>query len=281
MRRLVLFAHYDGQNRVKPYVLHLLEQLGEACSEIHFVSTSELSASELRKVEACCTRAETKENQGFDFSMWQHALGSVELSAWDELVLLNSSVFGPVRPLAPIFDKMSEAPCDFWSMTDSFEIAWHLQSYFLVFKRSAWLSPAFHRFFASVLPYKNKEQLIRSYEVGLTTFLTEAGLKGLALVPVGSWVHDGASRARLERKRRNPTSYYPCELLHAGMPLVKVELLRDNPARIPLHPVLEGMRGSGYDLSLIEFDRPALKPLSFLARLRGESPLLARARALE
>ena len=56
-------------------------------------------------------------------------------------------------------------------MTDSFEIRWHVQSYFLVIKRRALQSLAFSQFFNAVLPYRDKDQVIRSYELGLTRFL--------------------------------------------------------------------------------------------------------------
>jgi hypothetical protein len=39
------------------------------------------------------------------------------------------------------------------------------------------------------------------------------------------------------------------------MPYVKVELLRDNPARIPLEPVYRAMKESGYAMDTVEFDR--------------------------
>jgi hypothetical protein len=45
-------------------------------------------------------------------------------------------------------------------------------------------------------------------------------------------------------------------LLRAGMPFVKVELLRDNPVGARVFPVVRHLRRVGYDMSLLEFDRP-------------------------
>src|SRR6185295_17213274 len=112
-----LFAHFDADAIVRPYVLHLLKELRTIADAIFFVSNSPLSEVELDKVRAYCSRATTKENVGFDFGMWSEAMKHVDLDSYDELVLSNSSVFGPLRPLAPIFEKM-EGVGDVWGMTD-------------------------------------------------------------------------------------------------------------------------------------------------------------------
>jgi len=268
MKRIAIFAHYDGQGEVKPYVLTLLRGLREVCDEIFFVSTAQLSDSELQKVGTCCSRAELRDNSGFDFGMWQHALARLELANVDELVLTNSSVFGPIYPLAPIFERMAEQACDFWGMTDNFEIRWHLQSYFLVLKKRALAFPGFSRFFSAVLPYRDKDQLIRSYEVGLTKFLCEGGLRPAAFVPVASWVSSPSRKARLCARRQNPTLYQPQALLAAGMPFVKAQLLRDNPARVSLTAVLAAMQATGYDMSSVQFDRRPPERKSLLAAAR-------------
>ena len=197
--------------------------------------------------------------------MWRHALSELDLSVVDELVLANSSVFGPIYPLAPIFEQMAERDCDFWGMTDSFEIRWHVQSYFLVIKRRALQSSAFSQFFDAVLPYRDKDQVIRSYELGLTRFLREHGLKPDAFVPMASWLRSPLRRAHVCAKRRNATLYYPLQLISAGMPLVKVQLLRDNPARVSVVLVLQAMAAAGYDMSLVQFDRSASEPRSLIA----------------
>lgn len=253
MKRIAIFAHFDARGEVKPYILYYLAALREHCSSIAFVSTGKLSEAELAKVRPYCDTAVVRDNVGYDFGMWKHVLPSLELSNVDELVLANSSVFGPLYPLGPIFERMSGHDCDFWGMTDSYEIFSHLQSYFLVFKRRVLESTAVQDFFNSVLPYRDKDQLIRSYEIGMTVYLRERGFKDAAMVPMGSWLSSEKRRAKLCKKRRNATAFYPMELLRAGMPFVKVQLLRDNPGHVWLRPVLKEMRKSGYDMSQVQY----------------------------
>ena len=251
MKRLALFAHYDPRAQVKRYVVHHLQALREVCDETWFVSTASLPEQELAKVRPICERAWTRENVGYDFGSWSDALDRVTLTDWDELVLTNSSVFGPLWPLREAFERMSTKGVDFWGMTDSGSVAWHIQSYFLVFRARLLHSTAFRELFRGVTG-TDKLALIRKYEVGLTTAFTRAGFRAAVLVP-GREI----PRPFLQRMLRpnfNPPISQPMALLERRMPYVKIELLRNNPRRRPLEPVRAAMRAAGYDSSLIEID---------------------------
>src|SRR4051794_2124549 len=200
-QRVALFAHFDAEDQVKRYVTEYLVRLREVCDRIVFVTTSRLPERELDKVRPHVESVFVKDNTGFDFGMWQHGIERTDLADADEIVLTNSSVFGPIYPLDPIFRRMSDDPCDFWGMTDNFEFRWHLQSYFLVFKREVARSEAFRRFFESVLPYRSKGPVVLGYEVGLTTFLVDSGFRPGAFAPVESWA-SWAQRKRMDLERR-------------------------------------------------------------------------------
>jgi lipopolysaccharide biosynthesis protein len=259
MRRLAVFAHYDAQGEIKPYVHFYLRALRPHCERIVFVSTATLSPATLGTLDGLCDETALRQNSGFDFGMWQHAIVGTDLGPFDELLLANSSVFGPLWPLDRVFDRMAGEECDFWGITDNYEFHWHLQSYFLCFRRRVLESEAFSRFWSSVLPYRDKLQAIMSYELGLSQLLVEAGMRPKALVPCDSLFPEGPARHLHRHKRRNPTCYHPMRVLNAGSPFVKVELLRDNPVEISLRGVYHEMLRLGYDRSLIAFDRPVHK----------------------
>jgi rhamnosyltransferase len=178
--------------------------------------------------------------------MWAQAIRNLDLRAWDELVLTNSSIIGPVTPLAEAFERMRGTDCDFWGMSDTLAIDYHIQSFFLVFRSSLLKSGQIERFFASVLPYRHKLQVIRSYELGLTQFLLDQGFVPAALASV----YD----RRLRLGSGNPSIRTPMTLLGLGVPYVKVELLRDNPERLRLGPVRARMASLGCPVDLLELD---------------------------
>lgn len=256
-KRLAIYAHYDAQTEVKRFVTHYLSELAEDCTRIDFVSTAPLPPAELAKVAPYCQQATTKDNTGFDFGMWKYVLDDVDFDEWDEIVLTNSSVFGPLVPLGPIFDQMSADDCEFWGMNDTREHAWHLQSYFLVFKRSVLSSNEFRRFWKDLTPYRDKGQIIRSYEVGLSVLLSEAGFRGRAFVSLPTLFPQFPIDMFVRYKGRNPLCYHAVRTLRRGLPFVKAELLRDNPVNVRLGPVRRELKRTRYDLSLIEFDRPS------------------------
>lgn len=265
MKRLAIYAHYDHDGEIKPFVLHYLKALSEHCSRIEFVSTGSLSEDELAKVSSICSGATTKVNAGYDFGMWKDVIDQTDLGDYDELLLTNSSVYGPLSPLGKMFEKMAATPCDFWGVTDNYELDWHLQSYFLVFRAEVIHSEAFLAFWRTVLPYANKRQVIRSYEVGLSCHLREQGFVGEAVVPVDDLFPPWPYELLFRYKRRNPTCYHPVRCMDHGMPFVKAEVLRDNPGRVSLGAVYRAIAKLGYDRDLIVFDRRVV-PHKGLAR---------------
>lgn len=261
MKRIAIFAHYDRSNEVKRYIVHHVEQLAALCDRVDFVSTCEhLPEAERAKLAPYCSRILLKDNRGFDFSMWRHAIDDLDLGDYGELVLTNSSVYGPVAPLAPVFDAMGAAACDLWSITENFEHDWHLQSYFLVFKTNVLRSKAFAAFWQAVLPYRQKWQVIRSYELGLTQFFTDAGFRCRAYLPSSSLFPPWPVDLLYRGKRRNPTARHAARLLRLGAPYVKVELLGPNPTEVRLGPVYRALARTDYDRSLIEPYRRGLLP---------------------
>ena len=120
-----------------------------------------------------------RDNTGMDFSAWVSALAHVgiDLDALDELVFMNDSVVGPLFPLSEAMTKMSASPCDFWGMTDSWQFGYHLQSYFLCFKRRALQNAALGEFLRSYPHPTSKDAIIRCGEIGLSRALVEAGLR--------------------------------------------------------------------------------------------------------
>jgi lipopolysaccharide biosynthesis protein len=241
MNRLILFAHFDAANRVRPYIVDHLRALNALGGEIHFVSNSPLPESETIRITPFVHRVLLRENTGFDFSMWKAAMEGLDLTAYDEVLLTNSSITAPLHPLEPLLKRMADVSCDFWGLTAYDRPVPHIQSYFLMFRPQVFQSKAFEAFWAGVLPYKRKEGTIHAYELGLTLFLRDSGFTGVAAFPSEQLPQGCLNDFWMGRKPRfhvrqgvNPTLYYGDLLLRAGMPYLKVELLKRNPYKIRL-----------------------------------------------
>ena len=160
-------------------------------------------------------------NIGMDFGAWRMALRRLNLPRPDtrRILLINDSVYGPVAPLQPLLERMDTDTADLWGMTDSREIAWHVQSYFLLAGPRLIHSATWRRFWAMAVPLPWRRWVIRRHEIGLSRRVVADGFTTRALFPA--------------RSGANPMFADWRELLSDGFPFLKRELLRDNPTADP------------------------------------------------
>jgi rhamnosyltransferase len=269
-----VFAHFDPDSIVDPHVQFLLLQLNTVSDELVFVSTSGATLAYLNALNLPVSRIITRENTGFDFYSWKMGLATVSLAEFDELILCNDSVYGPLVPLADVFNEMAERPCAFWGITDNKQLNFHLQSYFLVFRSSVTHSSTFEKFWKQVQPLKNKQDVIVNYEIRLTPWLMAEGFEPQAYFRPTFW--DGIKTYRIALGRAsaalcaargnvkafaqtyrtcrtlNKTHYFWKEMIRRNAPFVKIELLKTNPERRRIAGVLsEIQRSSDYPVRLI------------------------------
>ena len=183
-RRVAIFIHYDNRGRVHDYVLHYLAALREVGFEIVVVSNApKLGEAALQQLQPLCAEIVRRKNVGYDFGAYRDgvlALG--DLSRFDELLLANDSVYGPLYALEETLARCDDGAA-VWGVTDSWERRYHLQSYFLLFKKPALLHPSLGQFWRGVKHVQSKLWIIRRYEVGLTQSLIRGGLRCVALFP--------------------------------------------------------------------------------------------------
>lgn len=176
-----------------------------------------------------------RENIGFDFGAWGHALrliGGADTAA--SVTISNDSVF-PVTGADGIKHmrrRVDASDADILFCTQNLEVRAHFQSYFATFRRSAIAAGALEHL--RELPYYvDKDVLIHTVEIPLAEAL-EA--KGIACAPI-------FRLSEADESGRNPTIHHWRELLEAGCPFWKVQLLT---AKIidPDDPVLARFLGA-------------------------------------
>jgi hypothetical protein len=250
MRRLICYAHFDGKGQVRPFVMHSLQMIRPCCADLVFVSNSPLTDQDQALLAASATHVIVNNNTGYDFYMWKLGLESVDLSLYDEVILMNSSVFGPLFAMEPVFSAMAAVECDFWGITECFQMQPHIQSYFLVFRKVVIVSDAFQRFWNSILPYISKQQVIKSYEVGLTQWFREAGFSPgvfCSFEQIGLYCWLAGKRLR---KKDNTSVKYAFELLQAGSPFLKRDAVRN--CKVDLDQTLQFLEARGYARYFVE-----------------------------
>lgn len=197
--RVAVVATYQPDPEPPTHLLTYLRALRDLGTAVVVVDTTR---GGLRLPDDVADLRLHRENVGWDFASWLaglHALRPV-LDDAQELLLTNDSVFGPLHPLQQSWDHPRIAGADFWGITDSWAIRYHLQSYFVVLRRSVLDHPAFWTFLEVYGFPAEKRQVVREGEVGLTVALHAAGLRSAVTCPYDvvarAWLDDLPERLR-------------------------------------------------------------------------------------
>lgn len=232
LHKLCLFAHFDPQGRVWPHVRHYLEQVRRCGFDIVLIQAgAPLLDADRTAVEAISVRVIERPNGGLDFGSWAAAIHILEaegaLSSVDWLLLANDSVYGPFADLQPILTTMTSGTADVWGLVDSREKSWHLQSWFLCLSRPAFTSATFRDLMRLPFETLDKRTIIAEGERRLAAALAADGFRTAVWSPVD------AHRLWPGLTPHNPM-HIPWRFMleQAGVPFVKVELLRDNPLNV-------------------------------------------------
>src|SRR5262249_41047864 len=138
-----------------------------------------LAEAGVRAASAYCSRLVFRENLGRDFGAFRVGLARAgDLAARQELILTNDSVYGPLADLVGGFSDMERrADLDLWGLTNSWDVAYHLQSYFLVFRTPFLQSRFFRDFWESFSSGLSRRDVIIHYEIGFSQRALREGFK--------------------------------------------------------------------------------------------------------
>jgi hypothetical protein len=234
-----VFVHYDPFGQLSDHCQSYLRELS-AYSTLYFVSSSEQlvqNTSALNWLNQRCAQVLVRKNSGYDFGCWSHVIQrNYDLfCAYDALLLVNDSVIGPLCDLQAICDALTTLDADFAGLTACFTPVWHIQSYFTYYQQRLVRSPLFKQHWQDIKVLPSKPAVIMNYEVAWSAFLQEMQFTGEVLF-------DAFTLAD------NPTHFCWDELIEAGFPFLKRELLRDNPLRRDLSRLPALLKRLGRDL---------------------------------
>ena len=217
---LLFFAHYDHNGNMRDDLFDLLKSYRQHADIVLISSTPELTQNKqvLERLKRRCIAVIIRNNEGYDFGSWMTGLRFIEarLKTYNQIILTNDSLWGPVRPLNSLFKRINECDADMIGLTDDLMYDYHLQSSFLVFRENAIKSEAFQSFWRSLQVWPTKRELVKACEVGLSQKLYQAGLRLKSLY--------------LQNNNGNALHFYWKSLIEEqDFPFLKVSLLRDNP----------------------------------------------------
>jgi lipopolysaccharide biosynthesis protein len=238
-RTLVLFAHFDPQGVVDPYVVYYLKALHGLGATIVFVSGSpKLRPDSLAPIRSLCAGIFTRRTLSLDFGSWHLAWCILRRRGWslaqfDRLVIANDSVFGPLFPIEVMWGSFRDA--DMYGAIESAEQSPHVQSFFLAWELNSRTRAFLNDFWNDFQYIVDKDILIQQYEIGLSERARAAGLSIKPFISVAaveaayecSPAHEWASV--FSGEPANNTLYFWDGLIeHLRFPFLKAILPRHN-----------------------------------------------------
>ena len=172
--RVVLLVCHAADGQLKPHVPAYVSGLSDAGYRVGLIASTDAPFQIEQDLAERLDAIYVRENRGLDFAAWAHVLRlEPSLFAAASLLLANDSVLprAPPQTLTPVLERMEGMAADLVGLTDSYEVEWHIQSYFFLLKPRALASVAFQRFIFSIRSLPTKGAVIDRYELALASTL--------------------------------------------------------------------------------------------------------------
>ena len=240
-RRVIFYLLYDPQGKVDDFVVYALEHLRPFAETLVVIVNGDLTPDGRSRLERVADEVMQRDNVGFDVGGYAEALerfGRDRAAEYDELILTNYTWFGPVRPFAPLFDRMSALAVDFWGITDHGDetphpatgtgsMPAHIQSHWLAVRSRMLGDDAWSHYWDSMPPVTSYKGSIVHHEGRFTQYFVEAGFTYAVAYP-----HENYPATN------NPSTDSTELLLRDGCPIVKRRVLFQDPLYLDKHAII-------------------------------------------
>lgn len=291
--RVALVSGFRPQGGLARATSDLAVALSEAGYVVVLVDTSDTPLPRSDSTNLVVHR----ENVGHDFASWNTAreLLGASLCNASEILLVNDSCYGPFTGLGQLFQRIDRLGFDVTSLTDGWYGSYHLQSNFLHLGNAAVRAGLLDAFFEQYDFPVLKTSIVINGEIGLSKMMHRMDLKIGAVFNYESLTRDflahfgpKVAQLGLDFESRdvvtlrwlitiresivkcvplNTTHVFWEELLEAGMPFVKRDLLTKNPLDCPTLGKLGTALEVLFDYEDLEWIRDDIKT-------RGSRPIL-------
>lgn len=275
---VAIFASFSAQPHASKLSDHLIAEIkrcGYYVVQVHACSSAQGIEEWICSAEADCYFV--KHNIGYDFGSWLTGLSLVYpwIDAVEEILLFNDSNVGPIFSLQGFLNEPLEGRSDCFGLIDSYEIAYHIQSYAIRLSKDAIQNGFIEEFSSQYRLSISKSDIVLRGEVGFSDTAARLGFRVGSLYSFDEvrdeWVRNSHSyrdeaiqflrevgfplfsNTVYELEQRfsdlqsevikgsplNPTHFFWRTLYEKfSFPLLKKDLLLKNPASIPDWPLI-------------------------------------------
>lgn len=253
VRRYGVYVFYDQDGIVDEYNDVFLTGLRQVVSNLLVICNGDVSEEGLSQLESIADDVVCRENIGYDVTAYKEGIlhpGFDKLAGYDEIVICNNTMYGPLYPFSEMFQSMEKRDLDFWGITNFHEVPFdpfgtveygyipkHIQSFFMVFRQSLVKTREFQNYWTNFPEIKGYNEAIGFHETVFTKKFEDFGFK---------WdVY--ASSEDLEGYTYDPLRDFPCYMIEEKRcPVIK--------KRSFFHEYGEAMERSGGEATREAFD---------------------------
>lgn len=197
--RLAIYFIYDPDGIIDDYIISFLKELKKVADRILVVCNGKLSPHGRDKIKNVTQDILVRNNEGLDawaFKEGFEYIGWNKLKQYEEVILCNFTIFGPVNSFNPVFEKMEEnKELDFWGINlwiDKFGLSkgssWakanpfgylppHIQSHFIVYRKKFLQTPDLKKYWDNLPKINSYVDSVTLHESYFTKYFSDKGFR--------------------------------------------------------------------------------------------------------
>ena len=192
--RLLIYFFFDADGVVDDYNIYMLQDMMKSCQHLFVISNGKLTKEGYEKFSKLADCIVERNNTGFDVGAYKEALQTIgweELSKYDEVILMNYTIMGPVYPFEEMFETMdNKQDLDFWGITKYHEVRVdpygkikcgflreHIQYHFIAVRNKMLTSDDFYEYWEKMPPIKSYGDSVAYHESYFTHHFAKKGFK--------------------------------------------------------------------------------------------------------
>ena len=194
MKRVAIYFFYDKDGVVDRYVNYFLEDFKQNLDRLIVVCNGKLTPEGREEFSKYTNEIIVRENKGFDVWAYKEGIeyiGWDNLKNYDELIMLNMTIMGPVYSFKEMFDEMdSRKELDFWGITKFHKfpvdpwglikygyIPEHIQSHFIAVRKPMLTSYEFRQHWEKMRMINTYFESVSYHESIFTKKFNDKGFK--------------------------------------------------------------------------------------------------------
>ena len=193
IKRYAVYVFYDKQGKADRYCDVFLKGIRSEVDFLQIIVNGDIDEDSLGRFNSIADNVKVRENKGYDVTAYKTGIlmpGFRELCKYDEVIICNNTLYGPLYPLNEMFEKMNSMDLDFWGLTNFHGVDFdpfgtieygylpkHIQSFFMSFRKSLVESKEFQSFWEAFPDVNGYEEAIGMFEATFTKKFEDYGFK--------------------------------------------------------------------------------------------------------